>query len=319
MRRLPSFKYGSRVPGYTLAVTVALSLSPAQPDTRVEAAAQAAPPSSPAPAATYREGFVTSEGRRIHYLDWGQTGKPVFIMLHGISRSGHSYDHIAPQLLDEYRVIAMDLRGHGDSDWSPNGAYLVEDFVKDLHALVEQLKLRDVVLTGCSMGGRVVQVYSGMYPDRVKKVIVQDVGPERPEEVTQGLTTRIQREMEGWASEDELFASLRRNPTRVAESIHRTWIKYDTRKLANGRIAWKYDPNVTKGLGPIELWNYIKRIKAPALYIVGGRSKLVPAETQQQLRALPNVEVVTIPDAGHYPHEETPELFLAIAKAFLAG
>jgi pimeloyl-ACP methyl ester carboxylesterase len=280
--------------------------------------AQAASAIQGAAAAGYREGFVTSEGRRIHYLDWGASDKPAFIMLHGISRSGHSYDHIAPHFTDDYRVIAMDLRGHGDSDWSPNGAYLVEDFVKDLHALVEQLTLRDIVLVGCSMGGRVVQVYAGMYPDRVKKVIAEDVGPERPETVTRGLTERIKREMEGWASEEELFASLRRN-ARVSEEIHRSWLRWDTKKLANGRVAWKYDPNVTQGLGPIELWDYIKKIKAPALYMVGARSNIVPLETQQQLRALPNVEVVTIPDAGHYPHEETPEVFLAVVKAFLAG
>ena len=286
------------------------------------AAAGQATPASPAAirpaAATYQDKFITSDGRRIHYQDWGDPRKPAFIMLHGISRSGHSYDHIAPHFLTDYRVIAMDLRGHGDSDWSPNGAYLVEDFVKDLHALVQQLNLRNVVLTGCSMGGRVVQVYAGMYPDRVSKVIVQDVGPERPETVTRGLTDRIKREMEGWKSEEELFASLRRN-ARVSEDIHRSWIRWDTRKLPNGNVAWKYDPNVTQGLGPIELWDYIKKIKAPTLYVVGGRSNLVPPDTQQQLGALPNIEVVSIPEAGHYPHEETPELFLAVAKAFLAG
>ena len=70
----------------------------------------------------------------------------------------------------------MDLRGHGDSDWSPTSSYLVEDFVKDLHALVEQLNLRDVVLTGNSMGGRVVQVFAGMYPERTGKVIVEESG-----------------------------------------------------------------------------------------------------------------------------------------------
>ncbi len=283
------------------------------------AAQSAARAPAGAPTAAPQSRFITSDGRRIHYLDWGAPDKPAFIMLHGIGRSGHSYDHIAPHFLDDYRVIAMDLRGHGESDWSPNGSYLVEDFVKDLHALVEQLNLRDIVLTGCSMGGRVVQVYSGMYPGRVKKVIVEDVGPERPEEVTRGLTARIQRELEGWATEEELFASLRRNPTRVSEEIHRSWVRYDTKKLPNGRVAWKYDPNVTKGLGPIELWGYVRTIKAPALYMVGARSNIVPAETQQQLRQLPNVEVVTIPDAGHYPHEETPEVFVAVVKAFLAG
>jgi pimeloyl-ACP methyl ester carboxylesterase len=150
---------------------------------------------TPPPPASYRDRFITTkEGRRIHYLDWGSAGKRPFIMLHGINRSAHTFDHIAPLLHRDFHVIAMDLRGFGDSDWSPKGEYLVEDFVRDLHDLVQQLNLRDIVLTGNSMGGRVVQVYAGLHPDRTGKVIVEDVGPERPESVTTTLTQRIQRE-----------------------------------------------------------------------------------------------------------------------------
>jgi pimeloyl-ACP methyl ester carboxylesterase len=96
--------------------------------------------------------------------------------------------------------------------------------------------------------------------------------------------------------------------------MHRRQIRYETKRLANGRIAWKYDPRIVNGMGPTELWDYV-----PALYVVGGRSRLVTAEEQQQLRTLPFAEVVTIPDAGHYPQEDTPEAFLAIVRAFLAG
>ena len=80
---------------------------------------------------------------RIHYLDWGNAQKPVFLLLHGIGRTAHSFDHIAPRFQANYHIIAMDLRGHGDSAWSPEGAYLVEDDVKDVEALADQLKLRD--------------------------------------------------------------------------------------------------------------------------------------------------------------------------------
>jgi pimeloyl-ACP methyl ester carboxylesterase len=130
------------------------------------------------PEAGYTDRFVVNEGRRIHYLDWGSAEKTPFIMLHGIGRSAHSYDYIAPHFLREYHVIAMDLRGHGDSDWHPAAAYLVEDYVKDLERLVEQLNLSGIVLTGSSTGGRVAQVYAGLHPERVAKLIVEDVGPE---------------------------------------------------------------------------------------------------------------------------------------------
>jgi pimeloyl-ACP methyl ester carboxylesterase len=280
-------------------------LTPAAAD----ASAQAAP----------RDGAITVDGRTIHYLDWGPGDRPALILIHAFDRSARSYDQVAPLLNQRQRVIAMDLRGHGDSDWSPTGEYAVEDYVADLHALILQLNLPSVSLMGCSIGGRVVQVYAGLHPDRVSKLIVLDVGFARPESTTRILSERIAREQQGWASEDELFASLRRAQTRVPEDVHRRQIRDETKRLANGRIAWKYDPKIVNGMGPVELWDYVRRIKAPALYVVGGRSRLVTAEEQQLLRTLPFAEVVTIPEAGHYPQEDTPEVFLAIVKAFLAG
>ena len=130
----------------------------------------ATPQATPEPEPEFRDRFLTNEGRRVHYLDWGTAGRPVFVMLHGIGRSAHSYDHIARELRGDYQVIAMDLRGHGDSDWHADGAYLVEDYVKDLERLVEELGLRNLVLTGSSTGGRVAQVYAGLHPDRVAKL-----------------------------------------------------------------------------------------------------------------------------------------------------
>jgi esterase len=272
------------------------------------------------PSETYQDRFITNDGRRVHYLDWGSAGKTPFIMLHGIGRSAHSYDSIAPHFQRDYHVIAMDLRGHGDSDWHAGAAYLVEDYVKDLERLVEQLNLRNIVLTGSSTGGRVAQVYAGLHPERVAKLVVEDVGPERPEDISKGFAQRAQQEVQGWASEDELLSTLRRGPTRVPEEMHRNWIRHETKRLPNGRLVWKYDPAVAKGFVPTELWAYVKRIKAPTIYVLGARSNIVPPETQARLEALlPHIEVVTIPDAGHYPHQETPLVFLAVVKAFLAG
>src|SRR5579864_5357555 len=101
----------------------------------------------------YQDRFITVNGLRLHYLDWGAEGKQPFIMLHGIGRIAHSFDHIAPRFNKDYHVIAIDMRGHGDSAWSPEGAYLVQDYVKDLEGLVGQLQLRRLTLLGNSTGG----------------------------------------------------------------------------------------------------------------------------------------------------------------------
>ena len=140
--------------------------------------------------AQFQDRFVTVNGLRLHYLDWGGAEKPPFIMLHGIARHAHTFDHIAADLARDYRVIAVDMRGHGDSAWSPDAAYMVEDYVKDLEGLVRQLRLRRLTLLGNSTGGRVVQVFAGTHPDLVDRVIVEDVGPERPQEIASGFARR---------------------------------------------------------------------------------------------------------------------------------
>ena len=266
----------------------------------------------------YADRFLTTNGLRLHYLDWGGGDRQPFIMLHGIGRVAHSFDHIAPRFAANYHVYAIDMRGHGDSGWSPEGAYLVEDYAKDLEAFVEQLNLRNVVLLGNSTGGRVVQVYAGMHPERVARLISEDVGPERPSDIAAAFARRVAQEDAGWASEAELADSLIRTRGRVSEELQRNYAHFGSKLRADGRVVWKRDPNLVKGFIPTDLWDYVNRIKAPTIYILGEASNIVPAATQQLLKTrLPNVEIVTMPGLGHYPHIEAPEDFLKLVEGFL--
>jgi putative CocE/NonD family hydrolase len=262
--------------------------------------------------------FATVNGLRLHYLEWGAAGKPPLVMVHGIARHAHTFDHIAADLARDYRVIAIDMRGHGDSAWSPEGAYLVEDHVKDLEGLVGQLQLRRLTLLGNSTGGRVVQVFAGLHPDLVERVIVEDVGPERPQEIASGFARRVQEEADGWASEDELVAQLVKQNARTPEPLLRTYAHYGVKRRADGRLVWKRDPNLVKGFVATELWQAVSRITAPTLYILGGASAIVPSDTQRRLKqTLPNCEIVTMPGLGHYPDSEDPAGFMTIVNRFL--
>src|SRR6058998_397122 len=164
--------------------------------------------------------FVSVNGLRIHYLDWGAEGKPPLIVLHGIGRVAHTFDHIAPHFTGKYHVMAIDMRGHGDSGWDSKGAYLVEDYTKDIEALAEQLHLRNIVIWGNSTGGRVAQVFAGLHPELVAAVISEDVGPERPTQVAESVTRQLKQEDEkGWASEEELLAQLKTTSSRTPDAI----------------------------------------------------------------------------------------------------
>jgi esterase len=234
--------------------------------------------------------FAMVNGLRIHYLDWGSSANPPLILLHGIARVARTFDHLVPHFSKSYHVIAVDMRGHGDSDWDPQGSYLVEDYVKDIEGLVAQLKLRNIVLWGNSTGGRVAQVFAGAHPELVSAVISEDVGPERPREVSDRRAKRMSQEEMGWASADELLIQIKKDNPRTSEPLLRNYAQYGSKRRADGRIIWKRDPAIGKGFVPTELWRFVRQIKAPIIYILGGASTIVPAETQEQLKqTLPQV------------------------------
>jgi molybdate transport system substrate-binding protein len=265
--------------------------------------------------------FITVNGLRLHYLDWGNEGKPPFILLHGISRTAHTFDHVARRYQKDYHVIAIDMRGHGDSAWDPNAQYLVEDYVKDIEGIVGQLQLRNLVMMGNSTGGRVVQVMAGLHPDLVSRIVVEDVGPERPASIADGFAQRVQQERAedtSWASEDELFAQTKKQNPSVSDEILRAYVKSAVKRRADGRLVWKRDPQLSKGFVVTELWRYIGKITCPTIYILGGKSTIVPVETQERLKkTIPGVEIVTVPDVGHYPDWEKPAETFAILDRFL--
>ena len=263
---------------------------------------------------------VTVNGMRIHYLDWGTKDKQPLILLHGIARVAHTFDHLAPHFTANYHVLAVDMRGHGDSAWDPQGGYVVEDYVKDIEALIAELQLRNIVLWGNSTGGRVAQMIAGLHPELVSSVIVEDVGPERPREVSDRRAGRMSKEADGWASADDLYAHAKTENPRTSEPVLRRLVEHGSKPRADGRIVWKRDPAILNGFVPTELWATVRRIKAPIVYILGGASNIVPAQTQMDIRqALPQSEIVMLPGLGHYPSDEKPAEFLAVVDRFLAA
>jgi esterase len=271
------------------------------------------PPSAPV------DQYVTVNGLRLHYLDWGNPSRPALVMVHGIGRVAHTFDHIAPSFTADYHVLALDMRGHGDSAWDPAANYLVEDHVRDFEAFISQLGLQRVSLWGNSTGGRVVQVYAGLHPENVRALIVEDVGPERPRTISDNFARSVERDARGWADEDELLAQLQRENAGIPPDQLRSYARYGSKRDASGRLVWKRDPQLARGFVETELWQYVRRITSPTIYIIGGRSTIVPADTQEQLRkTIPGVQIVTMPGLGHYPSQERPEEFTRLAKTFLA-
>ncbi len=259
-----------------------------------------------------------ANGLRIHYVEWGDASKPPLVLVHGLDRVGRTFEHLVASFIDRYRVIAYDMRGHGDTSWDPEGRYLVEDHVGDLEGLAAALGLRNITVWGNSTGGRVAQVFTALHPELVSHLISEDVGPERPRQISDAYARRVKEEENGWASEEELLARLRKTSAGTVEPVLKAYVRYGTKRREDGRVIWKRDPKLVNGFVATDLWRFVGAIKTPAIYVLGGRSTIVPTETQDELKQrLPNVRIVTMPGLGHYPSDEKPAEFVAIVNEFL--
>lgn len=119
-----------------------------------------------------------SQRMRLNYLDWGNPHAPLLILQHGGRDHAHSWDWVARELCQDWHVIAPDLRGHGDSAWSPDGAYFMPYFIYDFAQLIEQLSVKSVSIVAHSLGGNIATLYSGIFPEKVRRLVnIEGLGP----------------------------------------------------------------------------------------------------------------------------------------------
>jgi len=111
---------------------------------------------------------------------------------------------------------------------------------------------------------------------------------------------------------------LKTSNARTNPEVLAAYVKYGSKRRPDGRVIWKRDPNIAKGFVPTELWRFVREIKAPIIYVLGGRSNIVPVATQEELKkTLKQVQIVTLPGLGHYPSEESTKEFLEVVDKFL--
>lgn len=266
---------------------------------------------------------VRVNGMNFHYLEWGSPSDPLIVMLHGGSQQAHSWDFVSLPLSEHYHIIAMDQRGHGDSDWAPDGDYSIEGHQKDIDGFVDALGLDGFHLIGHSMGGRNSYVWASRHTNTLKSLVIVDTGPEAQ---PRGRN-RIQnfRELPDELDSFEEFAD------RVQEYTGRTReqtlgaLKYSIRQREDGKWTWKYDKLLrTPGRQspqwtPEQLWDAVAKIACPTLVIRGGDSDIFADATMQKMReVIPNCSTVTVPRAGHLVAGDNPADFLVAVREHYA-
>lgn len=259
---------------------------------------------------------------RFHYLDWGGNGHPI-LFLHGGGLNAHTWDVVALMLRERYRCIALDQRGHGDSEWSPGIDYGVETQVRDVEGLVDSLGLERPLLVGQSMGGLNSMAYAVRHSAAMKGLVVVDVGPE----IEAAGTQRI-REFASTPELDSIDAFLERavrfNPLRDPAVLRRS-LFYNLRQLPSGKWALKHDQRrASEEAARISaaqrerLAQQVSKISCPTLIVRGALSEvLTDAAAERFARALPNARWVRVENAGHNVQGDNPRGLLEAVRPFL--
>ena len=265
---------------------------------------------------------VKVNGLNLHYLEWGDPGKPTILMLHGIQQQAHSWDFISLPLSVDYRVIAMDQRGHGDSDWSPEEDYSTDAYIGDVQKIVNELGLKDFHLIGHSMGGRNSLAWASTQRGILKSLTIVDTGPE----TQRRGSDRIQRFRELPDELDTLEEFAQRVMEYTGRSHEQTMgaLKYSIRQREDGKWTWKYDKVIRRqgfrapAWTSDQLWDGWRKIDCPALVVRGARSDIFADETMQRMAAEHHdCTTVTVANAGHLVQGDNPPDFLAAVKGLL--
>ncbi|MCX8071776.1 MAG: alpha/beta hydrolase [Candidatus Binatia bacterium] len=275
--------------------------------------------------AQVRDASVHARGLKFHYLEWGARHQPAVVCLHGITQTAHSWDEVASELAREYRLLCIDQRGHGDSDWAPDGDYSRHTQAEDLEAIRSALGLEQFVLAGMSMGGINAITYTARHPERVRALIIVDVSPEIEARGVENIRQFIQQEDILPSFEDFVARAHAFNPRRSLENI-RSRLRYNLKQLPDGRWTWKYDPHLrspARGFAAsalLGLWEDVKAIRCPTLIVKGEESDILsPAAAARLQTAIPGSKLAVISGAGHSVMGDNPAAFVQATRDFLTG
>lgn len=274
-----------------------------------------------------------AHGLELHLLEWSREGVPL-VLLHGLGNEAHLWDDFVPSVAPHYRVLALDLRGHGDSDWDPEARYDAQSMTDDLEAVLDALAIDRFVLLGFSMGGRVAMTFAGRHPERLAGLVIADIGPE----VDARGVLRISGEMAArqapvFADVQEYAAMLSLNyPGGQPQAILRM-AEFGLRRRDDGLFELKMDPAL-RGARPTdevarakeeafiqEQWDALAKLPCATLVVRGAASDILSPEVADKMvdEVLQNGRLAIVPQAAHSIMTDNPKGFEEAVCAFVLG
>ncbi len=272
--------------------------------------------------------YLTANGVRLHYFDWGNAGAPPMVCLHGFAMSATSFHGFARHFRDRYHIVALDKRGHGDSGSAPTDTYVYTYDVADVEAVVDALGFERFTLVGSSMGGRTGLLYAHRHPERVVRLVVNDVGAA-PHPDGRSPAAGLVRPKEFTEPEDALpyliQAMLPFNS--LTEDERSEQARGLLRRREDGTWVWKLDQEIARQRrrkdGPPppplpDMWRVMEQIQCPALVVWGERSHFLDGpQARRMAEVLPRGELVELADVAHPPWLTEPAA-IATLERFLS-
>ncbi len=268
--------------------------------------------------------FVAVEGqRRLSALVWGGA-EPRLALLHGGAQNAHTWDTVALAL--GLPLVALDLPGHGHSDWREGHDYAPTRLATDVAEALRALAPRADLLVGMSLGGLTALCLAAGEPALVRRLALVDVTPGTDHAKAEPIAAFV-RGPEVFESFDAILErTVRFNPRRSLSSLRRG-VLHNARELPDGRWTWRYDRTRDWKLGESEglldfspLWEAVGAVRAPLLLVRGGDSGVVGDEdVAELLRRQPAARVEVVEGAGHSVQGDRPLELARLLAGFLTA
>jgi esterase len=275
---------------------------------------------NPPPTPTAVDRTITLRGLRLHYLDWGNPEAPPLLLLHGGSAHAHWWDWFAAAAADRFHVLALDLRGHGDSQWAQPPAYDIDDYASDVVAFIEALGLHPLRLIGHSLGGMVAAATAARIAEQMAALVIVDSRTRARQDPRRFMERLAQMRHPRYRSLEQGIALYRLLPgdsTAPAE-ILAALAAHALRQSDDGTWTFKFDRAALAAIKGHDFTPDLAQLRCPILAVHGAASPLMPAAAIEALRAAaPQLEAIEIAGAHHHVMLDRPAEFSAAVGEFL--
>lgn len=267
------------------------------------------------------EGFAQVKfdhfGVQLNCLEWGDRSNPPMLLLHGLQDCGRSWELFAQSMSDEYWVVALDSRGHGDSGHIP-GHYSFADYVSDVEASISHLTMENPILVGHSAGGRYAFSYAARNNNQVKGLVIVDIDPDSVNESSGLMFERYKDESDEWNTFQDVVDRIWSRQPLSSEEMIKFQAQVMTKSIASGGRTWKRDRNLIYEYERPDLWETWRKVDCPTVIIRGRQSTLLTHETAVKMREeLSNSKLAELEGGGHWFYQESPGAFESTVKWFL--